>query len=52
MKEYPNGGLLITPEQLSSELAGGQPPLVLDLRPPMRTSPVMFRARSISTCGA
>src|SRR4051812_15874652 len=34
MKGYPNGNLLVTPEQLSSDLAGGQPPLVLDLRPP------------------
>jgi thiosulfate/3-mercaptopyruvate sulfurtransferase len=34
MKEYPNGGLLVTPEQLSSEMASQAPPRVLDLRPP------------------
>ena len=34
MKAYPNGSLLVTPEQLSSELSGGRGPLILDLRPP------------------
>lgn len=34
MKEYPNGHLLITSGQLSSELESGEAPLVLDLRPP------------------
>ena len=34
MKAYPNRSLLVTPEQLSSELSGGQEPLILDLRPP------------------
>jgi len=34
MKEYPNGSLLITPDQLSRQLETGPPPLVLDLRPP------------------
>jgi thiosulfate/3-mercaptopyruvate sulfurtransferase len=34
MTSYPNGGLLVTPEALLSELQTGEPPLVLDLRPP------------------
>jgi thiosulfate/3-mercaptopyruvate sulfurtransferase len=34
MKEYPNAGLLVTPEQLSSEITGATPPQVIDLRPP------------------
>jgi thiosulfate/3-mercaptopyruvate sulfurtransferase len=34
MKEYPNGELLITPAQLSSEIGGRTPLLILDLRPP------------------
>jgi thiosulfate/3-mercaptopyruvate sulfurtransferase len=34
MKEFPNAGLLVTPEQLSVEIASDKPPLLLDLRPP------------------
>ena len=34
MKSYPNGGLLVTPAQLSSEIESRQPLLILDLRPP------------------
>jgi thiosulfate/3-mercaptopyruvate sulfurtransferase len=34
MKEYPNGGLLVASAQLSTEIAGQTPLLVLDLRPP------------------
>jgi thiosulfate/3-mercaptopyruvate sulfurtransferase len=34
MKEYPNGELLVTPTQLSSEIDSRKPLLVLDLRPP------------------
>jgi thiosulfate/3-mercaptopyruvate sulfurtransferase len=34
MKEYPNGELLVTPAQLSSEIESGKPLLILDLRPP------------------
>ena len=34
MKSYPNGGLLVTPAELSSEIESRQPLLILDLRPP------------------
>ena len=34
MTDYPNAGLLITADQLSSEIGSRTPPLVLDLRPP------------------
>jgi thiosulfate/3-mercaptopyruvate sulfurtransferase len=35
MKGYANPGLLVTPQELSKLIAGGEPrPLVLDLRPP------------------
>ena len=34
MKDYPNGELLVTPEQLEREIESGKPQLVLDLRPP------------------
>src|SRR3954471_17497701 len=34
MTDHPNGSLLVTPEVLVSELQNGEPPLVLDLRPP------------------
>src|SRR5262245_7375152 len=35
MKGYANAGLLVTPQELSKLIAGGEPrPLVLDLRPP------------------
>ena len=34
MKDYPNAGLLVTPEELARDLAAGKPMLLLDLRPP------------------